>query len=273
MKTELSRLLADFYSVTGQRIGIFDVNMNILMEHPKRHSPFCRKIRSGVKGTHRCNACDAYGMRESVKTGKTFTYRCHAGLLEVCCPILDDEGITGFLMFGQVLYDGNREGQRQEVWNQCGEFFQNYEEFLALFEGIRKIPADYLNAAANIMSACVGYIRLEQLMKLSKEDLWGQMQHYIEKKAGSHFSLSEMSRDLSVSISTLCKTAQARAGKTVGRLVIEQRIARAKKLLEDNSLSIAEVASRVGVDDYNYFSRLFKKETGVTPSEFRQNSG
>jgi AraC-like DNA-binding protein len=143
---------------------------------------------------------------------------------------------------------------------------------MPLFEGIRKIPADYLNAVANIMSACVGYIRLEQLMKLSREDLWCQMQHYIEKKAGCHFSLSEMSSDLSVSVSTLCKTAQARSGKTIGYLVMEQRIARAKKLLADDHLLIADIASRVGLDDYNYFSRLFKKETGISPTEFRKLS-
>ena len=265
----LSRLLSDFYSVTGQRIGIFDLNFNILMEHPKKHSPFCSKIRSCLEGARRCNACDAYGMRESVKTGKPFTYRCHAGLLEVCCPIIEEAGIAGFLIFGQVLYDRNNERQRNEVWSKCGDVLKDYAEFTSLFEGIRKTPADYLNAAANIMSACVGYIRLEQLMKLSREDLWGQMQHYIEKKAGSHFSLSEMSSDLSVSVSTLCKTAQARSGKTVIRLVNEQRIVRAKKLLADKSLTIADVASRVGLDDYNYFSRLFKKETGITPSVYR----
>ncbi|HOA85515.1 MAG TPA: PocR ligand-binding domain-containing protein, partial [Bacillota bacterium] len=217
-----------------------------------------------------CYACDIRGMKEPASSGKTYTYRCHAGLLEVCCPIIEEEGIAGFLMFGQVLYDRNLERQRNEVWNRCREFVKDYAEFCRLFESIRKIPADYLNAAANIMTACVGYIRLEQLMKFNKSSLFEQMLHYIEKKAGTRFSLSEMSRDLSVSVSTLCKTAKARSGKTIVRLVNERRAARAKGLLADDTLTIADVAMRVGLDDYNYFSRLFKNLTGETPTAYRR---
>jgi AraC-like DNA-binding protein len=143
-------------------------------------------------------------------------------------------------------------------------------EFSQLFESIRKIPSDYLNAAANIMAACVGYIRLEQMLKLSREDLWGRMKHYIEKKANMPFALMEMADDLSVSVSTLCKTAQKRAGKTVGQLVTAQRIEHAKSLLADENLTITDIAALVGIEDYNYFSRLFRKETGVTPKAYRQ---
>jgi len=266
----LRKLLADFYSVTGQRIGIFDNNFNILIEHPQKHSPFCSKIRSTPEGSDKCKACDINGMKVSAKTGKTYYYRCHAGLVEVCCPIIEEEGISGFLMFGQVLYDNNLERQRDEVWSKCKGLIKDYGEFCSLYESVRKIPSDYLNAAANIMTACVGYIRLEQLIKLSKSSLWEQMVNYIEKKAGTHFTLDEMSNDLSVSISTLCKTAKAHSGKTVFQLVNEYRISRAKEILADDTMSIADVASRVGLDDYNYFTRLFKKATGITPTAYRR---
>ena len=43
----------------------------------------------------------------------------------------------------------------------------------------------------------------------------------------------------------------------------------AKQLLKDPSVPIVEVASRVGLDDQSYFSRFFKKKTGLTPSQYR----
>ena len=47
------------------------------------------------------------------------------------------------------------------------------------------------------------------------------------------------------------------------------RINIAKKLLKDPAISIADISSLVGLPDQSYFSRFFKKKTGQTPSEFR----
>ena len=51
----------------------------------------------------------------------------------------------------------------------------------------------------------------------------------------------------------------------------ELRIEAAKDLLRDPFLTTAEVAGRVGYESANYFARVFKKNTGLTPTEFRRN--
>ncbi|NLN80970.1 MAG: helix-turn-helix domain-containing protein [Clostridiales bacterium] len=269
---KLSGLLSDFYKVTGQRIGIFDGNMSIILECPKRHSPFCERIRSSQEGTRRCRECDNYGMHEALKSGRTITYRCHAGLLEACSPIYDKDKIAGYLMFGQVIYDRNIDDQHDMIFDKCRDII-DVRSFNNLFGSIRTISPDYLDAATNIMTACVGYIQLEQLIKLQNEGLWGQMQHYIDNNADTAFTLSDMANDLAVSISTLCKTAKRYSGKSVGQLVIDLRIKRAKHLLaNERNLTVSQVSAVVGIEDYNYFSRIFKKETGYSPTEYRKQA-
>ena len=46
----------------------------------------------------------------------------------------------------------------------------------------------------------------------------------------------------------------------------------AKELLLDSDMSILEIGAAVGIDDQNYFSRIFKKYCGVSPIEFRNGS-
>ncbi len=48
---------------------------------------------------------------------------------------------------------------------------------------------------------------------------------------------------------------------------------KAKQLLEDDKLSIKDISARVGYVDANYFSRLFKKQTELTPREYREKLG
>ena len=48
------------------------------------------------------------------------------------------------------------------------------------------------------------------------------------------------------------------------------RISKAKEYMCDKSLSIREAGSMAGYADPNYFSRIFKKHTGMTPREYRE---
>jgi two-component system, response regulator YesN len=47
---------------------------------------------------------------------------------------------------------------------------------------------------------------------------------------------------------------------------------KAKLLLLDRALTMEEIASRIGFEDAKYFARVFKKEVGASPSEFRRRN-
>lgn len=57
--------------------------------------------------------------------------------------------------------------------------------------------------------------------------------------------------------------------KTATEVIMDRVILEIKRMLIDKQLSINEVAFAVGYEDYSYFSRFFKKQTGFSPTEFR----
>lgn len=60
-------------------------------------------------------------------------------------------------------------------------------------------------------------------------------------------------------------------GMTVGQYITKTRIARAQELLLNPKYKLYQVAEMVGYDDPKYFAKLFKKKTGMTPTEFRDS--
>lgn len=70
--------------------------------------------------------------------------------------------------------------------------------------------------------------------------------------------------------SHFCLAFRASTGLPPHRFQIVKRIERARDLLLDPNLSVAGIAQAVGYDDSAYFSRLFSRETGVTPRQWRQ---
>lgn len=67
----------------------------------------------------------------------------------------------------------------------------------------------------------------------------------------------------------LNRKVKAITGYTTTEYILQIRISMAKQLLVKTDYSIGEIASRVGIDDLAYFSAVFRKSTGKTPSAFR----
>lgn len=106
---------------------------------------------------------------------------------------------------------------------------------------------------------------------VSSEDIVGQIQHYLKENFTKEISLEEISRKFNFTPSYLSKIFIKHAGEPPSKYLISLRINEAKYLLANQrSLSIKEVAERVGYPDQFYFSRLFKQVTGSTPKDYQK---
>ena len=56
---------------------------------------------------------------------------------------------------------------------------------------------------------------------------------------------------------------------STGTFIQNRRLLEAKRLLATSSLSIQEIAYKIGIEDASYFTRIFKKQERITPQEFR----
>jgi AraC-like DNA-binding protein len=78
-----------------------------------------------------------------------------------------------------------------------------------------------------------------------------------------------LARDLGLSFSGFRKKFQKATGLPPGKYQLQIRIKKAGELLRQTDLPVGEIAERTGFESIYYFSRLFKKKTGKTPSCFR----
>lgn len=89
---------------------------------------------------------------------------------------------------------------------------------------------------------------------------------YVEEKRPAEYA----SR-LNVSRVYLNEAVKAVTGMSVGAFIRNYIVLNAKRMLVHSDLDVNEIARGLGYDDSSYFSRLFRKETGMTPMEFRRN--
>ena len=87
-----------------------------------------------------------------------------------------------------------------------------------------------------------------------------------------HRSVSDYASKLNVSpnyLNTLCKKHE---GKTAMQLIHERLLLESKRLLYATDMNVKEISFYLRFEDVSYFNRFFKKQTGLTPSQYRQQS-
>jgi len=90
----------------------------------------------------------------------------------------------------------------------------------------------------------------------------------IEDNLGEeHFNPQILSDQLHMSLRQLQRKTRALTGQTPSDFIRTIRLQRARQLLEQHAGTVSEIAFRVGFNDLSYFSRCFRKEFGILPSE------
>ena len=93
---------------------------------------------------------------------------------------------------------------------------------------------------------------------------------YIQENYRRDLSLDELSKELDISPYYFSKLFKEETGSNFVEYLTNLRMSRAQELLKDERCSMKEICLEVGYSDPNYFSRIFKKNFGVTPTEYRE---
>lgn len=97
-----------------------------------------------------------------------------------------------------------------------------------------------------------------------------KVMNYVNLNVSEPLTLKNLAAMCFISPSYLSALFKQETGTTLIDYINTQRVNRAAQLLEQNNHTIAAVAEEVGILDVNYFTKIFKKTLGVTPTRYRR---
>ena len=257
---KLKNIIDDLGEVTGLTLAILDSNFNFLYTHERKDDgdEFCKCIHSIGDSRTDCMRSDEDMLLKCKQTKKYVSHICHAGLIDAVVPILKDGNIAGYVMLGRLRPKKEFEPNKELFSEDIAAWKARYEKLSYLSESQLKSFVDLLS-----------HILFENAIHIDYGELVDKAVEYIEENISEPITIERLSNELFVSKNKLYDGFHSYFDCTVNEYITRRRIEVAKKLLVSTDRSAEDIASSVGLKNYCYFSKLFKRRVGMTPSKYR----
>lgn len=258
-------LVKAFYELTGMKIAIYDSDFCEVLTYPEDSCPFCKEI------WHCCgrNICDRYTAamcKKCQESKKTIVYTCHAGLTEVVSPLTENGTVFGYAVCGQVT----TQPDKNVLLSHCGGLDIPSAKMRILLNDVKYLSHAQIEATLQIINALVSYIILQKMVYISEKPTGLQIAEYIGENISADLSVSALCHRFAMSRSQLYLVTQTYMPQGVAKYVKKCRIdAAAAAITANPGKPLWVIAQECGFDNYEYFLRIFKKETGI----FRKMKG
>lgn len=254
-----------------------------LMEYLIHSNPFCMYIKSDEKAYLQCigmqKQCIAKFRRQE---RSTYVGVCHAGVKEYVCPIWHEEQLIGAIHAGDFAADPCY--ARRYVQRACRRRALEPQKAYALY--LENLPEEtveeerlsvYLDMIAIALSAIFSRMRARgeydvtrSTTAIARNSIIADALEYLNGHYQEDVKVTEIAAYCHCSVSCLSHLFNSYVGTSIPLYITKLRTDRAQNELIDTSVPISVVAERCGFSDPNYFSRVFTRCVGLTPTQFRK---
>lgn len=242
---------------------ILDSKLRIYNIH---QNSYCIFLKS-VDGVHK--ACVDCQRKAAVKCKHgSFCGVCHAGVMEYVYPISDGKSAIGFISIsGYSTPDAAKYHQ-----NLSAVFRINLDALNDNYKALSPvIPAkEQIDTLINPLQRMLelAYMRASSVIKPTV--FYQKVLLYVKEHHTEDLTSEDICRHFSCSRSYLSHQFKKNCDMSIREYINQLRIEDAKTLLTNSKLNVTEISIVVGFNDSNYFSKIFKKITGVSPAHYRK---
>lgn len=231
------------------------------------------RVRDGIMLFHNCDGVLQIknGEEISIKSGEILYIPAGLkyGIKLVNCS---DEYFVDILDYRMFDYDGNcitcSEAPVKLYASLIGSFLSHHAK---LYDIMDKKPRFYLKCNSIV------YDFLSDIIQMYRKDMHDEMKYmniskavtYMEQNYTKSFSNKFLANLCSISQDCFIRTFKMYYDTTPRKYILDLRISMAKEMLVSQSKTISEIAYALGFESPTYFTNIFKKKVGVSPSQYK----
>lgn len=266
-----------FKKVTNLRLTLLDEDGNLIIPSQGR-CDYCWIIVKTL-GKKRCRESDKSGFKKAAEIKAPWIYTCHAGLTDIVIPLFYEDTLVGAAVTGQVVIKNSPAPEYEKFFPTNDE--KLLQQLKRAYNRVPRVNKKWLINVCNMLFHLLNYIievEMKNLIKIGmkksiqdvRKELILRAKEYIDMNFRQVIDLKKLSAMYKISPFYFSKLFRQYTKLNFKEYLLKLRITEAKKRLAYSDSSIIEIAYEIGFQDSNYFSWVFKKIVGVTPTQYRK---
>jgi AraC-like DNA-binding protein len=271
---------------------------------------FCRLVQSTLEGKKLCATCHSLMAFGACNLGVS-EHTCYGGVYVIAACIHDTKGdLSGSAVVSSCDFTkGNRATGWKAARSHARKLRVDLKDLRDAYYDLPYLTArkqELLGGIVEVAAAALGELlnqpssdnptagadtrlplgveqRLRSDLLLARDKTFRQngkpagrplvdvVSSVVSRYPAMQFTVQDIARAAHMSPNHFSTLFSRHTGKSFVKFLNEKRLSLAEELLRDLTIGVKEVADRSGFEDANYFARLFKKKTGMTPREWRES--
>lgn len=266
---KISRTLSDFYNATGINMDLLKADFTPIGNLGFwENIRYCKAIQNTAEGKKRCLKSDADLYEKCKISRKPEMHVCHAGLIDIAVPIIYQDTVIGYIIFGQMKTDNDFSSLKSYI-KELSLDTKTMEKF---YSEIDFFDSGKIESVSNIAEMVVKHILLENMLYPNFDATLEKAVAYITENLDKELSVKKISDNINISKSVLYRRFHLCFSLTVNQFITKKRIEKAENLLKNTDMSIEAISRETGFSSAAHFSKIFKSEKGIPPLKFRKNA-
>lgn len=275
---EFEEFSAIAYELTGLCSFLIDPTRKMTKTYTfKRESPLCRLIQSCPDGLCRCLRSDKKHFDLASKRGRSITYTCHAGLIDLAIPILSEGRHVATISSGQILPAKPTEAGFRKMHRRLRYLGLPREAMRRAYLSAPYLEKPKIHATVKLLTffaqhLCQVAVRFRDLARQHERPAIRAAKQYVRERFREPLSLEDTARHVHLSDSYFSDLFHRSEGVSFVRYVQQQRIREACTLMETTSRKITDISLDCGFNSLTHFNRVFRKLMDCPPLRYRKRA-
>ena len=268
IRSGLKPLLDDFHLTFGVNIDLYSPSDHLLLQCPAgSQAEYCNAVSSSLVNPKKCIAQVKRMRHVAADRMMPLFFTCHAGMRYCLFPITSIGGLAAIAVIGNFR-SGN--SPSNEILAKLKRQIADTSSIVTKFDSLVKFDITTEERLVRMFSLITEYSVNKGLIAIRINPLFEKVIVYIRDRVKvPKIGIEDVAHHVHRSQSTVSHVIKKEAGISFSQLVIQEKLKAAENMFATNPvISIGEVANELGYSDQFYFSKLFKKYRGVSPSEY-----
>jgi len=270
-KKDIERIFNSFTNLFDIRIAFLSPTGDELnVGKNKPICSYCSLLRKELGLDDLCVQLDKKKRIEAAASGEMLTYKCHGGMTEAISAMKLNDELLGFVMIGQFRTGTNQLPHKiKKIWT---DKFGNDELEKAFFK--RPLFTEkYSESILELFNQLINLIISQHMVEVQGGNSIGPLITFMTEHLNEHITLKQAAEILYQSESNISHKIKEATGKSFKKFQIDLKLDKADEYFSTKpDMTVREVALKLGYKDSFYFSRLYKKYRGHSPTTAKKKS-